>query len=97
MLIVFELSNRLFNEFDDFFLLRVKYTFIKRKEVGVLVKHIAIDEKDLGFDSRVGQIGRSCQRLAIAATFLRSCVPRRYTKKMVLATRYSLQRNTASI
>ena len=45
-----------------------------RRAVCSNVKHIAIGAEGLRFDSRVGQIGRSRQRLATAATFLRNCV-----------------------
>ena len=39
-----------------------------------LVKLIAVGAGGLGFDSRAGQIGQCCHRLATAATFLLSCV-----------------------
>ena len=41
---------------------------------GVVVDDTAYGTGSLGFDSGAGQIGRSYQRLAAAATFLRSCV-----------------------
>ena len=40
--------------------------------VNISVTHVAIDAEDLRFNSQAGQI--SSQRLATAATFLRTCV-----------------------
>ena len=62
--------------------------------VSSVAKHVAIGTGGLGFDSRNGQIRQCRQRLAAAATFLRSCVAQ--TQSHGDGPRHSLRRNTAS-
>ena len=58
--------------------------------VSSVVKHMAVGTRGLGFESRIGQIGRNVairQRLASAATFLSSCVAQVPIREDGLATR----------
>ena len=52
------------------FLTFVIVTFKKNGLLGAVAKNTAEDARDLGFDSRAGQVGR----LTTAATFFWSCV-----------------------
>ena len=67
--------------------------------VGVAVKDIAMGVVGLGFDSRVGQIGQSCQRLAATVPGQHrnaSLLPRRFAAEMIPATCYKLRHCTES-
>ena len=64
---------------------QAKDIFIWRP-VGEALEEVAVDTEGLGFDYRADQIGQYHQQLAIAATFLCTCLgakPRRWTLPLV--------------
>ena len=62
-----------------------------------MVKDTAIGAGGLRFDSRAGQIVRSCQRLATAAMLLQSSVVQALSRGNGPATHHTLRCDPASI